>query len=229
MIVMKFGGTSVESAAAIERVASIIRTRLTRNPVVVVSAMGKTTNKLLAIAAQAVQGNRDEALALLDELHRFHLTEGRSVVSERRRADLEAIVDGLFQELESWSKASLLWASLRHEPLTPSPATANASRVRSSRSLSRISVSPPRTSTLVTSSLPIRVIPRPLHFLPQTYSRLAATIPPLAREKVVVMGGFIGATEEGVTSTLGRGGFGFHCGDCGRRNRGRRNPDLDRC
>ena len=50
MIVMKFGGTSVESAAAIERVASIVRTRLERRPVVVVSAMGRTTNKLLAIA-----------------------------------------------------------------------------------------------------------------------------------------------------------------------------------
>ena len=44
---------------------------------------------------------------------------------------------------------------------------------------------------------------------PQTYSQLAATIPPLAQKKVVVMGGFIGATEEGVTSTLGRGGSDF--------------------
>ena len=44
---------------------------------------------------------------------------------------------------------------------------------------------------------------------PQTYSKLAATIPPLAEDRVVVMGGFIGATEEGVTSTLGRGGSDF--------------------
>ncbi len=44
---------------------------------------------------------------------------------------------------------------------------------------------------------------------PQTYSKLAATIPQLAQKKVVVMGGFIGATEEGVTSTLGRGGSDF--------------------
>src|ERR1041384_611755 len=44
MIVMKFGGTSVESAAAIERVAGIVKGREARRPVVVVSAMGKTTN-----------------------------------------------------------------------------------------------------------------------------------------------------------------------------------------
>ena len=47
MIVMKFGGTSVESATAIERVAAIVRARAARKPVVVVSAMGKTTNQLI--------------------------------------------------------------------------------------------------------------------------------------------------------------------------------------
>src|SRR4029077_10543663 len=43
----------------------------------------------------------------------------------------------------------------------------------------------------------------------QTYAKLAATIPPLTKDHVVVMGGFIAATEEGVTSTLGRGGSDF--------------------
>src|SRR5262249_34985664 len=57
MIVMKFGGTSVESASAIERVAGIVKAREKQRPVVVVSAMGKTTNKLLAIASAAVAGN----------------------------------------------------------------------------------------------------------------------------------------------------------------------------
>src|SRR5262249_56489879 len=57
MIVMKFGGTSVENAAAIERVAGIVKAREARRPVVIVSAMGRTTNKLLAIASAAVAGN----------------------------------------------------------------------------------------------------------------------------------------------------------------------------
>jgi aspartate kinase len=43
----------------------------------------------------------------------------------------------------------------------------------------------------------------------ETYARLAKTIPPLAAKQVVVMGGFIGATAAGVTSTLGRGGSDF--------------------
>ena len=111
MIVMKFGGTSVESAAAIERVASIIRARLNRKPVVIVSAMGKTTNRLLAIASEAVQGNRDKALDLLHEIHEFHLTEGRKLASDRRKEDVENIVNGLFQELEELVKVSRLWAN----------------------------------------------------------------------------------------------------------------------
>ena len=56
MIVMKFGGTSVASAEAIQRVAAIVASRSDRRPVVVVSAMGKTTDKLLEIAALAVAG-----------------------------------------------------------------------------------------------------------------------------------------------------------------------------
>ena len=47
MIVMKFGGTSVEDAKAIDRVASIVQGRLAQKPVVVVSAMAKVTDTLL--------------------------------------------------------------------------------------------------------------------------------------------------------------------------------------
>ena len=68
MIVMKFGGTSVESKEAIMRVAGIVRQQQQRHPVVVVSAMGKTTNKLLAAATEAAAGRRDQALAIIDEL-----------------------------------------------------------------------------------------------------------------------------------------------------------------
>ncbi len=67
MIVMKFGGTSVESAAAIERVRKIVAARIERRPVVVVSAMGKTTNRLLEIAHLAVGGQRDQAISKLLE------------------------------------------------------------------------------------------------------------------------------------------------------------------
>ena len=94
MIVMKFGGTSVESAEAIERVTAIVKSRLNRKPVVVVSAMGKTTNRLLKIADLAVSGQREEALRELFALRDFHL----------RESNMERTVDEHFQELSELVK-----------------------------------------------------------------------------------------------------------------------------
>ncbi|HET9227920.1 MAG TPA: lysine-sensitive aspartokinase 3, partial [Thermoanaerobaculia bacterium] len=56
MIVMKFGGSSVESAEAIGRVANIVRGQQDRRPVVVVSAMAKTTRNLMEAANAAAAG-----------------------------------------------------------------------------------------------------------------------------------------------------------------------------
>src|SRR5437764_14079864 len=64
MIVMKFGGTSVQDAEAIDRVAAIVRGRLSQHPVVVVSALAKMTDQLLAMASAAGSGNREQALEL---------------------------------------------------------------------------------------------------------------------------------------------------------------------
>src|SRR5579871_2991422 len=99
MIVMKFGGSSVESAAAIERVAGIVNARLDHAPVVVVSAMGKTTNKLLAIASAAIEGERQEYIRQLQDLRDFHSREARQVVPLGHRAELDRMLDEHFQEL----------------------------------------------------------------------------------------------------------------------------------
>jgi aspartate kinase len=99
MIVMKFGGSSVESAAAIERVASIVKARVERRPVVVVSAMGKTTNKLLAIAQSSIHGDREDALAQLQNLREFHTREARPVILDADWPEAERVIDRHFQEL----------------------------------------------------------------------------------------------------------------------------------
>src|SRR2546426_6543856 len=102
MIVMKFGGSSVESAAAIERVRGIVAARIQRKPVVVVSAMGKTTNKLLEIAHLAVGGQRDKAISNLLNLRDFHL----------RESGMERTVDEHFQELSELVKGLAILGEL---------------------------------------------------------------------------------------------------------------------
>lgn len=196
MIVMKFGGTSVESAAAIERVAGIVRARLDRHPVVVVSAMGKTTNRLLSIANHAVNGHREDALRELLALRDFHL----------RESNMERTVDEHFQELTELTKGLAVLGEL-----TP-------------RSIDAISSFGERLSSLIVTNRFERLGIKAAHvdsrkviitdnrhsqaapLFDITYERLAACIPQRAQNAVVVMGGFIGSTEAGVTSTLGRGG-----------------------
>ncbi len=72
MIVMKFGGTSVEDAKAIERALAIVKSRLPQKPVVVVSAMAKVTDQLLTMARAAGSGDRDTALKLSRALRERH-------------------------------------------------------------------------------------------------------------------------------------------------------------
>ena len=74
LVVMKFGGTSVEDPAAIGRTAAIVagRVALGKQPVVVVSAMAKVTDQLLRAAAAAAAGDRTGALAISSRLRSRH-------------------------------------------------------------------------------------------------------------------------------------------------------------
>ncbi len=209
MIVMKFGGTSVESAAAIERVAAIVKARVPRRPVVVVSAMGKTTNKLLAIANDAINGWRDQALAQLDGLRAFHLREAQPIVLESDWPEARRVVDEHFGELAELVKGFGVLGEL--SPRSVDAISSYGERLSSAlvalafRKLGMDAVHVDSRKVIVTDARHTQAAP----LFPVTYARLAATVAPLAKEKVVVMGGFIGSTEAGVTSTLGRGGSDF--------------------
>lgn len=199
MIVMKFGGTSVESAEAIERVARIVRERLERRPVVVVSAMGKTTNKLLAIASAAVAGEREKALGLLEDLAQFHRKEivglGIDREIEEHFQELMELVKGLAVMGEMTARATDA-VSAFGERLS-SIVVAAVFRQRGLDAMHLDSRAVIITDRRHTQAAPV---------FGETYQKLGAVVPPLAQKHVVVMGGFIGSTEDGVTSTLGRGG-----------------------
>ena len=91
MIVLKFGGTSVGGADPIRRVGQIIRTRLDRNPVVIVSAVGGMTNRLFALRDEALeQGDWEASWTRMRDDHATILTE----------LELDAgLVDELLDEL----------------------------------------------------------------------------------------------------------------------------------
>jgi aspartate kinase len=199
MIVMKFGGTSVESAEAIRRVAGIVKARLDRHPIVVVSAMGKTTNKLLAIATAAVAGELNRALTLLSELRAMHLTEASGL-------DLDSQIQEHFAELEALVRGLAVMGEFT--PRATDAVSAFGERLSSLvvaaefRRCGMDTAHVDSRSVVVTDRRHTQAAP----LFPQTNAKLQATIPALAAKQVVVMGGFIASTEDGVTSTLGRGG-----------------------
>ena len=96
MIVMKFGGSSLESAAAIDSVAGIVKGALVRKPIVVVSAMGKTTQQLLTIGEEAAGGKKDRALERLQALREMHEREIETLIPTSGRSELRQILDGHF-------------------------------------------------------------------------------------------------------------------------------------
>jgi len=199
MIVMKFGGTSVESAEAIARVAGIVRARLDRKPVVVVSAMGKTTNKLLAIAGDAVSGDLAAALAKLAELREFHLRESAGL-------DTAAIVNAHFQELDALVRGLAVMRELT--PRSTDAISAFGERISSQivaahfKKCGMPSAHVDARSVIVTDRRHTQAAP----LFDQTNRRLQETLIPLGDHYVTVLGGFIGSAEDGVTTTLGRGG-----------------------
>src|SRR5438874_13324620 len=197
MIVMKFGGTSVESATAIGRVASIVKARAEQKPVVVVSAMGKTTNKLLAIAAAAIDGKRGDYIQQLHDLRDFHSRAARQVVPLSARAELDRTLDDHFQELTELVKGLAVLGEL-------TPRSIDAISSYGERLSSYIVTLAFRHFGMDTAHLDARKVivtdnrhTQAAPIFAETYARLEKTIPPIAAKQVVVMGGFIGATESG--------------------------------
>jgi aspartate kinase len=100
MIIMKFGGTSVEDVASVKRVIEIIRARLALQPIVVVSAMGKTTRRLLEAAEAAASGDPATTLAIVAELKSVHESKARGLVEKASGNEVFALIDRHFDELK---------------------------------------------------------------------------------------------------------------------------------
>ncbi|HEX5580682.1 MAG TPA: aspartate kinase, partial [Gemmatimonadaceae bacterium] len=208
MIVLKFGGTSVGDPEAIGRLAGIVRTRLDRGAIVVVSAMSGTTNALLEIAEQASHGQLIVAIRLVEAIRERHLRAAAELLGECDEADeLCAELSALCDELASLAEALSV---LGH--LTPRSQDAIAAY---GEQLS----APLVAAALGRHAVPVKVLDaREVIVTDDAFTRAAPDADAIAREArrvvlpvvragaVPVLGGFIGATAKGVTTTLGRGG-----------------------
>ena len=207
MIVMKFGGTSVQDAEAIDRAASIVRERLPQKPVVVVSAMAKVTDQLLTMARAAGAGDRKAALKLSRALRERHYNTAGELLGTALFTQFHSDLGVEFEALDE-----LLRGIAAVGELTPRTTdhVAAFGEVLSSRIVKAAFAARGIEAALidsrqciVTDSAHTRATP----LMQETHERLQAKVQPAVGEGCVpVMGGFIGATKAGVTTTIGRGG-----------------------
>ena len=194
MIVMKFGGTSVEDAAAIERSCKIVGHRLSRRPFVVVSALGGATNSLLEAGTHAARGEIGRAMEIAERL-------------EKRHAELLESTAEHFIRLRELLKAlsAIGEFSPRTQDLVASYGEVLSSLIFADR-IKRLgfeAVHLDARQCVITNDHFGKASP----IVDLITIRLEETARPhLNAGRAVVMGGYIGATSTGITTTLGRGG-----------------------
>jgi aspartate kinase len=207
VIVMKFGGTSVGSPERIRALADLVAARIDRHPVVVVSAFSGITDALLHGAQLALARDAACARVLSATLERHRDAADALVPPGGERDNLLAQVENLVAELRalysgvynlgeltarSLDAISSMGERLSHEIV----AAALRARGVAAREVDARRV-------VITDESFGRARPLP----EETAAGVRAHVRPLLDSGMVpVVGGFIGATRHGATSTLGRGG-----------------------
>ena len=194
-IVMKFGGTSVADAAAFENVARIVASERESAPVVVVSAMSGVTDALLAATN----------IASLQEVFERHRAVSRELLDDNQTfADrLSSAEQQLAELLEAFAKRPSERKSLQDAVVSFGEIFSSAllATLLNQRGIEARQVDARRciiTDEEYTSAVPL---------MTETFARSKSELLPIIESGVVpVLGGFIGATTSGATTTLGRGG-----------------------
>jgi aspartate kinase len=210
VVVMKFGGTSVEDADAIGRLISIVGGRPAVRPVIVVSALAGVTDQLVDAGNSAANGHLGSALATVRNIYVRHENVAGDLVYGEPYAAFNRELRTEFQALESLLidldacrqltpqyrdhllgfgervSSHLVWAALREAGFPAAHVDA--------------------CTCIITDARYGQAIP----LWDATNRRIQDAIGPLLESGLVpVIGGFIASTIDGIPTTLGRGGSDF--------------------
>jgi aspartate kinase len=213
LVVMKFGGTSVEDPAAIKRTADIVAGRVSmgKQPIVVVSAMAKVTDSLLRAANAASTGDRTGALAISSRLRSRHLDTACALIkTPAEAAAITRNIDEKFNALDEVLRglAAILELTPRISDLIVSYGERISSRIVAAafREQGMNAAHVDAREVIVTDSQFQKAVPQDSIIERRAHEKL---LPLTSEGKVPVMGGFIASNEAGLTTTLGRGGSDF--------------------
>ena len=209
-VVMKFGGTSVEDAAAIRRLCQLVARPSPERPVVVVSALAKVTDQLMTAGEAAAAGRLDSARETLQSLLLRHETVASALVRGDEGIRLFGELTGEFEALDNLvlriaSDKSLL--PCVQDKLLGAGEALSSKLVHSALHSAGVNAAlVDARECIVTDAAHTRATP----LWDETNKRLQAVVLPLLKAgQIPVMGGFVGATRDGIPTTLGRGGSDF--------------------
>ena len=220
MKVMKFGGTSVADQSAMERLIALVRAERQaeaqreggdgRGPVVVVSALSGVTDRLLGVAALAGAGDGEGAHKSLLDLRERHITVSQVIADAALRDPVVAAINREFDEIDRIVRALAVLREVSPRWLDTLAATGE---ILSSQIVAAALTSHQLPAAWVDARRAIvtdgeHTAAAPL-FQETTAALMTHADPPLAAGRIPVLGGFVGASTSGVTTTLGRGGSDF--------------------
>ena len=206
MIVMKFGGTSVESAEAVARVAGIVKQRAKQKPVVVVSALGGFTDSLVAMGKAAASGDLAAAVKLCRAGKQRHLNALAGLKANEVQEQVEEQFSSLQDLLRGIAALGELSPRTQDNVLSFGEVLSSLMVAAAFKAAGLDAVHIDARQCIVTDGCHTKAVPQ----FEATNARLRSNLKEhLAKNRIPVMGGFVGATEEGVSTTLGRGGSDF--------------------
>jgi aspartate kinase len=208
MITMKFGGTSVGDVQRLEEVVSIVRSHLPRHPVLVASAMAGVTDLLLGTAQLAVRRGTAQVQENINILRERHTHVANTLVQNaERRAELVERQAHLIDDVSNLYHGVSLLKELSVRSLD---AIASFGEMLSCLQLTAILTLRDVPAEFIDARTIVRT---DAHFgeaavdFSVTRECVRKTLLPLVERNVVpVVTGFIGSTEDGLTTTLGRSG-----------------------
>jgi aspartate kinase len=209
-IVMKFGGTSLEGATAFQNAARIVAERLERRPVVVVSAMARFTDALIASVKEAANTSAAAGVTTLDKHFDRHLRVVDALLS-KEASRLRELVEQSRQEIEKLLNAAATKKNAdRKRRKALQDAVASYGERLSAALLAAVLIENNYAARDVDARRCVITddefgCAAPL--MAETFQQTQAQLRPLIESGTVpVLGGFIGSTMTGETTTLGRGG-----------------------
>jgi aspartate kinase len=200
MIVMKFGGSSVANAERIRYVASIVKSALPRKPVLVLSAMGDTTDHLLEAAEAALSG-----IVSVETIEKLHLETAAELElgAEFVRDEIQPLLEELKNLLMGISLIQELTTRTRDYLVS----FGERLSVRMSAAWLRSQGIQARAFDAWDAGFISNAVFGSADIPDTAWNSIAGILSPLVESGTLpVVTGFIGKTPEGHITTLGRGG-----------------------